>query len=136
MKMSRRFLVPMFTKPKTNAVAFKALSYGPLNKEQAESCLCPLVQSVHEALQSLHDVHVHYAHLDVRLFTFLSPYINASRCLSKDDEYFLALVKLRLNFLFQDLAYRFGISVSSISTIFKMLDIMFCSVAVFDFMTY
>ena len=44
MKTSRRFLVPMFTKPKTNAVALKALSYGPLNKEQAESCLCPLVQ--------------------------------------------------------------------------------------------
>ena len=62
----------------------------------------------------------------VLLFTFLSPYVNAPWCLSKDDEYFLTLVKLRLNLLFQDLAYRFGISVSSISTIFqKWLDVMF-----------
>ena len=62
----------------------------------------------------------------LHLYTFLSPYVTSSRCLPLDEEFFLTLVKLRLNLVFQDLSSRFSISLTSTSVIFqKWLNVMF-----------
>ena len=62
----------------------------------------------------------------LHLFNFLSPFLPRSRALSLMDEFFLTLMRLRLNLMLQDLACRFRISSSTASRIFlKWLDVMY-----------
>ena len=61
----------------------------------------------------------------LHLFMFLSPFVVPSCSLSYHDEMLLVLVKLRLNLLTVDLAYRCGISAGLVSRVFqKWLDVM------------
>ena len=64
--------------------------------------------------------------LFVRVFNLVSPFIIPSRTrLDLQDELILVLVKLRLNLPFQDLAYRWEVSISTISRLFhKWVDVM------------
>lgn len=50
------------------------------------------------------------------LYTFLASSVAPSNCLLLDEESLLVLVKLWLNLMFQDLANRYSISLSSAST--------------------
>ena len=62
------------------------------------------------------------------VFTFVSRDLNArgNHALCLEDQFFLTLVKLRLNLLMEDIAYRFGISLSTASYTFsKWIDILF-----------
>ena len=60
------------------------------------------------------------------LFDFLSPYVKKSIKLSLKDELLLCLMKLRLNLMNEDLAYRFAVAKSTVSRIFhKLLDVMY-----------
>ena len=61
-----------------------------------------------------------------QIFSLISPFITPSRTrLTLQDELILVLVKLRLNPPFQDLAYRWGVSVSTITRMFhKWIDVM------------
>ena len=62
----------------------------------------------------------------LHVFMFLSPFISPSWCVAFDDEFFLTLVKLRLNLFALHLSSRFDISVGSVNHIFqKWLDVMF-----------
>ena len=66
----------------------------------------------------------------VHLFAFLSPFVKQGRSLQLNDEFFLTLVKLRLNLMFVDLATRFGTSLGTASNIFqKWLNVMFVRLA-------
>ena len=66
------------------------------------------------------------------LFNFLSPYVRKPRQLTLMNEFFLVLLKLRLNLHSEDLAFRFGVSLSSVSRIIhKWLDIMYARLNVF-----
>ena len=57
--------------------------------------------------------------LFMQVFTLLSSYITPSRTnLTLQDELFLVLIKLRLNLPFQDLAYRWKISISTVTRLF------------------
>ena len=59
------------------------------------------------------------------LLNLLLPLLKVSDCLSAPDQLLLVLMKLRLAVPFQDLSYRFHISISQVSTIFHLwLDIM------------
>ena len=64
--------------------------------------------------------------LFIHVFTFTVPFVQPKgRSLSPMDEFFLTLVKMRLNLMHEDLACRFQISLSSVSRIFhKWIDIM------------
>ena len=46
----------------------------------------------------------------LHLFMFLSPFFSQPRALSLMDEFFLVLMRLRLNLMVEDLAYRFRVS--------------------------
>ena len=62
------------------------------------------------------------------VFTFVSLDLNShgNHALCLEDQFFITLVKLRLNLLFEDVAHRFGISISTASCTFsKWLDILF-----------
>lgn len=64
----------------------------------------------------------------VYVFTFVSrdlnPHGNHALCL--EDQFFLALLKLRLDLLMEDIAHRFSVSVSTASCIFsKWVDILY-----------
>lgn len=64
----------------------------------------------------------------VYVFTFVSRDLNSrgNHALCLEDQFFLALVKLRLNLLFEDIAHRFGVSLSTASCTFsKWVDILF-----------
>lgn len=62
----------------------------------------------------------------LHLFMFLSPFILQPRALSLMDEFLLTLMRLRLNLMLEDLAYRFRVSSSTASRIFlKWLDLMY-----------
>ena len=62
----------------------------------------------------------------LHIFMFLSPFITPSCSLSFHDELLLVLMKLRLNLLTADLAYRCGISIGLVSKIFqKWLEVMY-----------
>lgn len=66
------------------------------------------------------------------LFNFLSPYVRKPRQLTLMDELFLVLLKLRLNLHSEDLAYRFGVSLSSVSRIFHVwMDVMYARLKLF-----
>lgn len=56
----------------------------------------------------------------MKVFELCSPHIfsGCSNRLSKFQEFILVLMRLRLNIPFQDLAYRFGISRSTVSRVF------------------
>lgn len=55
----------------------------------------------------------------VQVFSLLSPFITPSRTqLTLEDELVLVLMKLRLDLPFQDLAYRWGVSVSTTTRMF------------------
>ena len=59
------------------------------------------------------------------VFDFVAPPATQKTKLTRFQEFVLALIKLRLDLPFKDLAYRFGLSVSTISRIFsKWLTIM------------
>ena len=63
----------------------------------------------------------------MKVFELCSPHIFSccSNRLSKFQEFMLVLMRLRLNIPFQDLAYRFGISRSTVSRVFdKRLHVM------------
>ena len=64
--------------------------------------------------------------LIVQIFLLLSPFITPSRTrLTLQDELILVLVKLRFNPPFQDLAYRWGVSISTVTRMFhKWIDVM------------
>ena len=64
--------------------------------------------------------------LVLQIFSLVSPFISLSHTrLTLQDELVLVLVKLRLNSPFQDLAYRWGISISTITRMFhKWIDAM------------
>jgi hypothetical protein len=71
-------------------------------------------------------------HLFTTLFNFLSPYVRKPRQLTVMDELFLVLLKLRLNLHSEDLAFRFRVSLSSVSRIIhKWLDIMYARLNIF-----
>ena len=54
------------------------------------------------------------------LFEHVSPYVlRKSQSLTKFQELVMLLIKVRLNVPFQDLAYRFGVSVSTVSRTFS-----------------
>ena len=62
------------------------------------------------------------------VFTFVSCDLNSrgNHALCLEDQFILALVKLRLNLLFEDIAHRFGVSLSTASCTFsKWIDILF-----------
>ena len=60
------------------------------------------------------------------VFMFLSPFITPSRSICLEDEFFLTLLKLRLNLFATDLASRFGVSIGLTSKMFqKWLTTMF-----------
>jgi hypothetical protein len=63
----------------------------------------------------------------VILYNFLLPHFNKSATSVKPmDEMFILLIKLRLNLLNEDIAYRFGISSATVSRIFhKWLNVMY-----------
>ena len=62
----------------------------------------------------------------LHLFMFLSPFLPQPRALSLMDEFLLTLMRLRLNLMLEDLAYRFRVSSSTASRIFlKWLDLMY-----------
>ena len=62
----------------------------------------------------------------LHLFMFLSPCLPQPRALSLMDEFLLTLMRLRLNLMLEDLAYRFRVSSSTASRIFlKWLDLMY-----------
>ena len=62
----------------------------------------------------------------LHFYTFLTPHVTPSNCLPLDEEFFLVLVKFRLNLMLQDVATRFSISLGSVSLVFqKWLDVMF-----------
>ena len=57
--------------------------------------------------------------LFIHVFTFTVPFVQPKgRSLSPMDEFFLTLVKMRLNLMHEDLACRFQISLSSVSLAF------------------
>ena len=59
------------------------------------------------------------------MFDFVAPPATQRTKLTPFQEFVLTLIKLRLNLPFQDLAYRFGLSVTMVSRIFsKWLTIM------------
>ena len=64
--------------------------------------------------------------LVIQWFSLLSPYITPSRTrLTLQDELILVLVKLRLNIPFQDLAYQWIVSISTVTRIFhKWINVM------------
>ena len=72
--------------------------------------------------------------LFIHVFTFTVPFVQPKgRLLSPMDEFFLTLVKMRLNLMHEDLACRFQISLSSVSRIFhKWIDIMHKHLKFFD----
>ena len=62
------------------------------------------------------------------VFTFVSRDLNprGNHALCLEDQFILTLVKLRLNLLMEDIAYRFGVSLSTASCTFsKWIDILF-----------
>lgn len=60
------------------------------------------------------------------LLEFLSPHVRTTLSLSITDELLLVLLRLRLGLLMEDVADRFGISISTASKIFqKWLDVMY-----------
>ncbi|XP_044165243.1 uncharacterized protein LOC122949175 [Acropora millepora] len=59
-------------------------------------------------------------HLLTTIFEFVSPYVTRrTKTLSLFQEFVMVLIKLRLNVPNQDLAYRFEISLSTVSRVFK-----------------
>ena len=65
-------------------------------------------------------------HIFMVVFNFLYPFVNRPTKLSLMDEFLLVMMKLRLNLLTEDLAHRFGVSISTVSRIFhKWLDVMY-----------
>ena len=64
----------------------------------------------------------------VYIFTFVPRDLNSrgNHALCLEDQFFLTLVKLRLNLLMEDIAHRFGVSLSTVSSTFsKWVDILF-----------
>ena len=65
-------------------------------------------------------------HIFTVLFNFLHPFVHRPTKLSLMDELLLVLMKLSLNVQTEDLAYRFGVSPSTVSRTFhKWLDVMY-----------
>ena len=64
--------------------------------------------------------------LFLHVFNFLSSHVKHScRVMTPMDQFFLVLVKLRLDLHFQDMAYRFAVSLGTITNIFhEWLEIM------------
>jgi len=66
--------------------------------------------------------------LFLTLFNLLKAHVSATQGLTRIDEFFSVLVKLRLNLVNVDLAYRMGCSEATMSRVFhKWLDIMYCT---------
>ena len=66
------------------------------------------------------------------LLSFLSPHVRKLRQFTQMNELFLLLLKLRLNLHSEDLAHRFGVSLSSVSQIIhKWLDVMYSRLSFF-----
>ena len=62
----------------------------------------------------------------LHVYLFLSPYVKPVAPLTLEDEFLLVLVRLRLGSLLDDLAMRFGISITSATRCFgKWLELMF-----------
>ena len=63
----------------------------------------------------------------VQVLSLLSPFITPSHTRPTiEHEFIVVLVKLQLNLLFQDLAYRWGVSVSTITRIYhKWINVMY-----------
>ena len=64
----------------------------------------------------------------VYVFTFVSRDLNprGNHALCLEDQFFLALIKLRLDLLMEDIAHRFSVSVSTASCTFsKWVDILY-----------
>lgn len=52
--------------------------------------------------------------------------ISSNKCLSKETEYLLCLVKLRMNYLFKDMAYHLNVSVATVQRSFhNTLDVLY-----------
>ena len=60
------------------------------------------------------------SHLLIKTFEFVSPYVSrTTKTLSLFQEFVIVLIKLRLNVPNLDLAYRFEVSLSTVSRVFK-----------------
>ena len=63
----------------------------------------------------------------LHLYMFLVPHIiNQGKLLSRENEMFLVLLKLRLNLIYEDLAQRFGITTSTVCKIIdRWIEVMY-----------
>ena len=60
------------------------------------------------------------------VFEFVAPQVQKVGRITLMDEFLMVLMKLRLSLLNEDLSYRFGVSVSTVSRIFhKWLEVMY-----------
>ena len=60
---------------------------------------------------------LHWSVVFLHMFNFVSPYVPPGRSLIPMDEFFLVLMRLRLNLMLVDLSVRFKISVSLVNKI-------------------
>ena len=69
------------------------------------------------------------------VFDFVAPPATQRTKLTPFQEFVLTLIKLRLDLPFQDIAYRFGLSVTTVSRIFSKWLTMYygCTAQMFDY---
>ncbi|XP_013399039.1 uncharacterized protein LOC106165380 [Lingula anatina] len=57
---------------------------------------------------------------------------NSSKCLSKENQFMLCMIKLRLNYCFQDIAYQLNVSLSTVQKCFhSVLDLLYIRLSFF-----